>query len=103
MTGAAARPEPAQPAATAPSRLPPGVTRIRVLRDDNDGLRASSDFADVQAALARRRAAHAPPQRLQHHDHFRRLISSRRPYGFTNWPHLIGELAVVNSYVACMS
>jgi hypothetical protein len=50
MTGAAARPEPAQPAATAPSRLPPGVTRIRVLRDDNDGLR--SDFADVQAALA---------------------------------------------------
>jgi hypothetical protein len=53
MTGAAARPEPAVPPGNpAPSRLPPGVSRIRVLRDDNDGLRASADFGDVAAALA---------------------------------------------------
>ena len=53
MTGATARPEPAaQPGDPVPSRLPPGVSRIRVLRDDNDGLRASADFPDVRAALA---------------------------------------------------
>jgi hypothetical protein len=51
MTGATARPEPAKPAAPAPSRLPPGVSRIRVVRDDNDGLRRSADFADTEAAL----------------------------------------------------
>jgi hypothetical protein len=53
MTGATARPEPdAQAGPPAPSRLPPDVARIRVTRDDNDGLRASADFADVPAALA---------------------------------------------------
>jgi hypothetical protein len=43
---------PSAPGPPAPSRLPPGVTRIRVTRDDNDGLRTTSDFTDVPAALA---------------------------------------------------
>ena len=70
MTGAAARPErpfreeppaprtaaflevhTASPGHPAPSRLPPRVTRIHVIRDDNDGARARADFGDVRTAL----------------------------------------------------
>jgi len=52
MTGATARPEPAAtPGRPAPSRLPPRVARIHVIRDDNDGNRASADFGDVATAL----------------------------------------------------
>jgi hypothetical protein len=34
-----------------PTSLPPGVTRIRVLRDDNDGARESADFGSFSAVL----------------------------------------------------